>query len=46
VTYTFDDADRLTQLVQGSQTVALAYDDANRRSTLTLPKGIIITGAE
>src|SRR6266478_7872401 len=38
--YTFDNANRLTQIVQGSTTVSLSYDNANRRTTLTLPNGI------
>ncbi len=38
--YTFDNANRLTQIVQGSTTVSFSYDNANRRTTLTLPNGI------
>jgi len=38
--YTFDNANRLTQIVQGSTTVSFSYDNSNRRTTLTLPNGI------
>jgi len=40
VTYTYDNADRLTGITQGSSTVTLAYDNANRRTTLTLPNTV------
>jgi RHS repeat-associated protein len=40
VNYTHDDADRLTQITQGSSTVTIAYDDIGRRTSLTLPNGI------
>ena len=43
VTYTYDDANRLTQISQGSAIVALGYDAANRRTSLTLPNGIVVT---
>ena len=43
VTYTWDNADRLTQVAQGSAIVGFTYDNANRRATLTLPNGIIAT---
>jgi RHS repeat-associated protein len=39
VIYTWDAASRLTQLQQGSQVVTFAYDNANRRTLLTLPNG-------
>jgi YD repeat-containing protein len=42
VAYTYDDADRLTQVSQGSTTVGLTYDEAGRRSRLTLPNGITV----
>ena len=32
VTYTYDNADRLTAIVQGTQIVSVAYDAANRRA--------------
>jgi YD repeat-containing protein len=41
VNYTFDAADRLIQISQGSSTVQFGYDSANRRATLTLPNGIV-----
>jgi RHS repeat-associated protein len=42
VAYTHDAADRLTQLSRGTSTVGLTYDDANRRTRLTLPNGVTI----
>jgi RHS repeat-associated protein len=33
----------LTSITQGTSVVSLTYDDANRRSTLTLPNGILAT---
>jgi YD repeat-containing protein len=42
VSYTYDDADRLTGVTQGSAAVAIAYDDADRRTSLTLPNGIVV----
>ena len=41
VNYTWDNANRLTQLSQGSATVSLSYDSANRRTSLTLPNGVV-----
>ena len=38
VTYTYDNADGLTQLTQGTSAVSLAYDPANRRTSLPLPQ--------
>jgi RHS repeat-associated protein len=40
--YTFDAADRLTQIAQGATTVGFGYDNANRRTALTLPNGIVV----
>ena len=40
VDYTYDNADRLTQITRGTPTVSFSYDNANRRSTLTLPNGV------
>ena len=40
VTYSYDNADRLTQIAQGTSTVGFSYDTANRRSTLTLSNGV------
>ena len=39
--YTWDNANRLTQITQGSATVTIGYDNANRRTSLTLPNGIV-----
>ena len=41
VSYTYDLADRLVQVTRGTATVLLDYDDANRRTALTLPNGIV-----
>ena len=40
VTYTYDNANRLTQIAQGTSTVGFSYDTINRRSTLTLSNGV------
>ena len=40
VTYNYDGGDRLTGIAQAGSTVTLAYDNANRRSTLRLPNGV------
>jgi RHS repeat-associated protein len=36
-------ANRSTQIVQGGATVSFGYDNANRRTSLTLPNGIIVS---
>src|SRR5207247_1452935 len=38
--YTYDLADRLTQIGQGASVVGFSYDNAGRRSALTLPNGV------
>jgi RHS repeat-associated protein len=43
VVYTYDDANRLTQMSQGTSSVGFSYDNANRRSLLTLPNGVTAT---
>jgi RHS repeat-associated protein len=45
VSYTYDNAHRLTAIARGAATVAITYDDADRRSTLTYPNGIVATYA-
>ncbi len=42
INYTYDDANRLTQITQGTDTVTIGYDDVNRRTSLTLPNGILV----
>lgn len=42
VNYGYDNANRLTQITQGSSTVAYAYDAAGRRTSLTLPNGVLV----
>jgi YD repeat-containing protein len=37
VGYTYDNANRLTQVAQVSQFASLAYDDADRRTSVTYP---------
>ena len=44
-TSTYDNADRLTGITQGSNSVAFVYDVANRRTSATLPGGITATYA-
>src|SRR5439155_1416045 len=39
-TYGYDANSRLTQILRGTQTVGLDYDDAGRRTLLTLPNGV------
>jgi YD repeat-containing protein len=41
-TYTYDNANRLTQITQGSSTVSCAYHNAGRRTSLTLLNGILV----
>ena len=43
VSYNYDNAHRLTSVTQGTATVTLAHDDADRRTTLTFPNGILAT---
>jgi RHS repeat-associated protein len=40
VIYTPDNANRLTQISQGSATVLFGYDNDSRRTSLTLPNGV------
>jgi YD repeat-containing protein len=42
VNYTCDNAERLTQITQGSSTVSYTYDTAGRRTSLTLPNGVLV----
>jgi YD repeat-containing protein len=42
VSYSWDNANRLTGITQGSMSVAFQYDNANRRTQLTLPNGIVV----
>ena len=39
-TYGYDANSRLTQILQGLQTVGIQYDDVGRRTGLTLPNGV------
>jgi hypothetical protein len=41
VNYTFDNANRLTQVAQGTVTLGFGYDTARRRTTVTFPNSII-----
>lgn len=36
----YDDADRLTSVVQGGKTTSLGYDSAGRPDSVRLPNGI------
>lgn len=40
-----DNANRLTQIMQGTATVQFGYDAANRRTSLTLPNGVVTEDA-
>jgi RHS repeat-associated protein len=42
INYTYDNANRLIQITQGSSIVSFTYDAAGRRASLTLPNGILI----
>jgi RHS repeat-associated protein len=42
VSYTYDDADRLMQITQGSSVVTFGHDNADRRTSLTLPNGVLV----
>jgi YD repeat-containing protein len=43
VNYSYDNASRLYQITQGTTNTVIGYDNANRRSPLTLPNGIVLT---
>jgi RHS repeat-associated protein len=43
VSYTYDNADRLTGITQGSSAVSIALDADSRRTSLTLPNGVVGT---
>ena len=42
VNYSYDNANRLTQITQGSSTATFTYDAAGRRTSLTLPNGVLV----
>jgi YD repeat-containing protein len=43
VNYSYDNASRLTQIAQGASAVSFVYDTANRRTSLTLPNGVVMS---
>jgi RHS repeat-associated protein len=43
VNYYYDNANRLYKVNQGSTNTLVGYDNANRRNSLTLPNGIVLT---
>jgi RHS repeat-associated protein len=45
VVYTYDNANRLTQIQQGTSTVTIGYDDADRRTSVTYPNTNSVTYA-
>jgi YD repeat-containing protein len=45
VSYSYDDANRLTQIAQGTTTVGFGYDEINRRTSLALSNGVNIAYA-
>jgi YD repeat-containing protein len=42
VSYSWDNANRLTGITQGTASVGFQYDNANRRTQLTLPNGVTV----
>jgi len=42
VVYSYDNANRLTQITQGSSVVGFGYDTSNRRTSLTLANNILV----
>jgi YD repeat-containing protein len=42
VVYSYDNANRLLQITQGSSVVSYTYDAAGRRTSLTLPNGVLV----
>ncbi|HEV2387686.1 MAG TPA: RHS repeat domain-containing protein [Candidatus Acidoferrales bacterium] len=42
VGYSYDNGDRLTGITQGSAGVSFGYDATGRRTSLTLPDGIVV----
>jgi RHS repeat-associated protein len=42
VNYAYDNANRVTQITQGSSIVSFAYDIAGRRTSLSLPNGVLV----
>jgi RHS repeat-associated protein len=45
VTYTYDDAGRLTGITRGSNVFGFGYDTASRRTQLTQPNGVVTSYA-
>jgi RHS repeat-associated protein len=39
----YDNANRLTQISQSSSTTSFTYDNNNRRTSLTLPNGVVVS---
>jgi RHS repeat-associated protein len=42
VNYSYDNANRLLQITQGSSIVSFSYDAAGRRTSLTLPNNVLV----
>jgi RHS repeat-associated protein len=45
VSYSWDNANRLTGITRGTTSIPFNYDNANRKTTLTLPNGIVLAYA-
>jgi len=43
VTYAYDNVGRLTLIAQSSSATSFGYDIANRRTSLTLPNGVVVS---
>ena len=39
----YDNANRVTQIAQGTPAVSFSYDSANRRTSLTFPNGVTVS---
>jgi YD repeat-containing protein len=42
LTYSYEIGNRLTQISQGTSNVAFYYDNASRRTSMTLPNGVSV----
>ena len=43
VSYSYDNADHLTQITQGASSTGFSYDNINRRTSLTLPNNVVVS---
>jgi len=45
IVYTFDNANRLTNIQQGTSNIIIGYDDADRRTSVTYPNPSLNTNS-